>query len=199
MRANTLYKMVFTLAFVTPSLVSPVEGGMIGVEVWGNLGGSASVADGTSGGFFTSPTSIVGPGLEFVASLSHDQIRVDFNAATNVFRIDFQHNGTAGHSYLGFGSNYFVNWGAAGGAISSFTLLPGNTLPISSFGFTSNSLDVDFTSVSFSGPQTRFAEFQLEATQAPEPSSVLLLCLGGAALTRFGRRRQPADAATLLS
>jgi hypothetical protein len=145
--------------------------------------------------FDNDTATVVDPGVEFSGSISDDIVSADFGGPDGLtLTISFHHLATTPHthSYFGFGMDFDdIDWDGTG-IITGLTLLPGNTLPISFFGFGENHLDIDFTTVLFTtrSPETKVAVFRIDGRSVPEPMTLLLLGLGLGALA-LRRRRAP--------
>ncbi|HSW07629.1 PEP-CTERM sorting domain-containing protein [Aquabacterium sp.] len=158
---------------------------LIGDSITGCLG-NAVICNGP--GNFSPPTAVVtDPGVEFSGSISDDVVTVDFSGPSGTtLTITFHHLGSHNHGYGGFGMNFL----GIDDTVTGFSLLAGNTMPISGLSFGPHSLDIDFTSLLFPGDATQTAVFQIQIAEVPEPSVAALLGAAGLALMLVQRRRR---------
>ncbi len=192
-------------AAVLMAATGQAKAGLIGTDVQGFWGNASVSADGIAPGYYSSPTAVIGAGAEFTGSISDSQVLADFDPSTSRLRIEFVHVAPeleGSHQFLGFGTSFAIDWGVSGGSLTGFTLIAGNTLPITNSGFTANSLDVEFTGLFFGrGVTSLFAEFQITSdmpqTVTPEPTSLALTGFAGIgmAVGAWRRRRQQKSAA----
>lgn len=180
-------RILLAVVLVTAAMTTSVSATLVGDIVTGHFGSFSALPGDPDNRFFTGNATVLDPGVEFTGTTGQDDIiTADFDGDSLL--ISFNHLGNhppTGHSYGGFGMAFAdLDWVGVTGRIIGLNPDPTNTLAISNFSFTDDTLDIDFINLQFpAGNVTQTARFDIIKTHAgvPEPTTAMLglLVLGG--------------------